>query len=338
MILRPDQLSRHLQNNLAPFYLLSGDEHLLVDEARLEIIAAAKQQGIEEHERFYAENSFKWTQLIDENAAMSLFASRRILEIRLNSPKPSDSGKVIIELTENPNPDTLFIFILPKIDKRTQQTKWFKALEKAGVFLAIWPIERQQFPNWLKRRIQQAGLSIEAAAFDAFIQHTEGNLLASVQEIEKLKLSGITHIDENSVLQSMGDSSRFNVFALSEACLKGHTADSLNILNHLQAEGIEALSILAIISRNLRQLLALKSHAEHQLTDAFKRLYIWNKQQGDYRQALARLSEQELQQALDLAQQIDMACKGSGDNPWLLLSQLCALLCAQKQAALALSN
>lgn len=330
MILRPDQLTQQLQTKLAPFYLLSGDEHLLLDEARLEIIQAAKQLGIDEHQRFYAEGTFKWTELLDEQATLSLFASRRILEVRVPSGKPSDSGKVIMQLTQAPNDDTIFIFIFPKIDKRTQQTKWFKALEQAGIYLAIWPIERQQFPNWLKRRIQQAGLSIEANALDAFIAHTEGNLLACVQEIEKLKLSGISHIDEQSVLNSMGDSARFNVFALSEACLKGDNADSLNILSHLHAEGIEALSILGILTRSLRHLLELKSCHNKQLASAFKRLHIWSKQQALYRQALSRLSEQNLQQALQLAQQIDVACKGGEDDPWLLLSQLCALLCTQR--------
>lgn len=332
MILRPDQLSNHLQGSLAPVYLLSSDEHLLLDEARLEIIAAAKAQGIDEHERFHAEGNFKWADLIDENSAMSLFASRRVLEVRIPNGKPSDSGKVIVELSQQLNPDNLFIFIFPKIEKRTQQTKWFKAIESQGVFLPIWPIERQQFPNWLKRRIQIAGLSIEPDALSAFVEHTEGNLLACAQEIEKLKLSGASHINEDIIMQSMGDSSRFNVFALSESCLKGNLADALNVLEHLKAEGIEALSILGTLTRSIRHLLELKGYASSQLNQGFKRLYIWSKQQSDYRQALKRLAEQDIQDALKLAQQIDAAAKGSGEDTWGLLSQLCALLCGQKQA------
>lgn len=334
MILRADQLNHHLQSQLAPVYLLSSDEYLLLDEARLEIIAAAKAQGIEEHERFHAEAGFNWANLLDENSAMSLFASRRILEVRIPSGKPSDSGKVMMQLSQQLNPDNLFIFILPKIDKRTQQTKWFKAIEKQGVFLPIWPIERQQFPNWLKRRVQFAGLSIDNDALSAFVEHTQGNLLACVQEIEKLKLSGATQISEELVLQSMGDSSRFNVFALSESCLKGDLADSLNILHHLEGEGVEVLSILGVLTRNIRHLLELKGYASSQLNQGFKRLYIWSKQQADYRQALNRLSLDDLHTSLQLAQKIDAAAKGSGEDTWNLLSQLCALLCAQKQGVL----
>jgi hypothetical protein len=43
--LRPDQLAAHLRKNLAPLYLVFGEETLLAQEAADAIRAAARQRG-----------------------------------------------------------------------------------------------------------------------------------------------------------------------------------------------------------------------------------------------------------------------------------------------------
>lgn len=326
MKIRQDQLSGLLAKGLAPCYLVSGDDPLLVMEACDEIRAAARKAGVEDRELFHAEAGFDWRHLLEEANAMSLFASRRILEVRIGNGKPSDKGAAIQQILDNPNPDNLLLIICPRLDSTIQRSAWFKAVDKAGVFLPIWPIERSQYPGWLKRRLQIAGLQIEPPALAALAHQTEGNLLAAVQEVEKLRLLGTTTISEEMINEAIGDSSRFDAFGLADTCLLGNLAEASRILSHLKGEGVDALMILGALTRKIRQLIAMQDLGGQQLSEAFKAQNIWPKQQPPYKKALQNLRAPQLHAALRKAEKIDAAIKGSGDDPWLLLSELTVLL------------
>ena len=60
MRLRPEQLSAHLAQGLAPLYVVYGDEPLLAIEAGDAIRAAARAAGCEEREVLVVEAGFKW--------------------------------------------------------------------------------------------------------------------------------------------------------------------------------------------------------------------------------------------------------------------------------------
>ncbi len=326
MKIRQDQLSGLLAKGLAPCYLVSGDDPLLVMEACDEIRAAARKAGVEERELFHAEAGFDWRHLLEEANAMSLFASRRILEVRIGNGKPSDKGAAIQQILDNPNPDNLLLIICPRLDSTIQRSAWFKAVDKAGVFLPIWPIERSQYPGWLKRRLQIAGLQIEPPALAALAHQTEGNLLAAVQEVEKLRLLGTTTINEEMINEAIGDSSRFDAFGLADTCLLGNLAEASRILSHLKGEGVDALMILGALTRKIRQLIAMQDLGGQQLSEAFKAQNIWPKQQPPYKKALQNLRAPQLNAALRKAEKTDAAIKGSGDDTWPLLSELTVLL------------
>ena len=93
MKLNPAQLGKHLQGNLSPVYVVSGDEPLLCQEAADAIRAATRQQGFSERQVFNADNNFDWGNLLQAGASLSLFADKRLLELRLANGKPSDKGR-----------------------------------------------------------------------------------------------------------------------------------------------------------------------------------------------------------------------------------------------------
>lgn len=326
MKLRQDQLAQHLSQGLAPFYLVSGDEPLLVQEACDAILNTAKAHGANDKETFHADAGFSWADLHNEASALSLFASKRVLIVRIANGKPSDKGETLMQLAQTPAPDTTVLVVLPKLDSRVQSSKWFKTLEKHGVFIQVWPIERNQFAGWLKHRLQQAGLQIEPAALALLAQQTEGNLLAGVQEIEKFKLSGITALTEADVSDAIGDNARYDAFELANACLLGKLSDACRVLTHLQHEGAEPLLILGALTRNIRQLISLSQYPPAQLENGFKAQRIWPRQQKVYRAALKRLTPTQLHRTLQQAEAIDAAAKGSGDDAWRLLSELVVAL------------
>lgn len=330
MKLRQDQLSPHLAKTLAPCYLISGDDPLLVMEASDEIRAAVRQAGIDERELFHAEAGFEWRHLREEASAMSLFASRRLLELRIPNGKPSDKGETVKELAEHPSPDNILLIICPRLDAKTQKTAWYKAIEKHGVVVPIWPIERNQYPGWLKRRLQMAGLQADPAAVSALAHQTEGNLLAAVQEIEKLRMLGESTITEDVIIQSAGDSSRFDAFGLADACLMGKIGEANRMLSHLKSEGHEPIMVLGAMTRKIRQLIALKPcEGAQALSEGFRSQGVWPRQQGPYKAALQRLSMKDLHRALATAADADLAAKGSGEDPWLEMAQIVIILSGQ---------
>ena len=159
MKIQANQLQSHLQKILASCYLVTGDEHLLVDEALDSIREAARQQEFTSRDLHVATTGFDWSVLRDSTSNMSLFAERRIVELRLPTGKPGRAGsQAIVELLEQLGPDLMLIVVAPKLDRSSQSAKWVKALDAAGVNVTIWPIGPRELPGWIAQRMRNAGL------------------------------------------------------------------------------------------------------------------------------------------------------------------------------------
>ncbi|MBA1198328.1 DNA polymerase III subunit delta [Pseudomonas plecoglossicida] len=339
MKLAPAQLNKHLQGTLAPVYIVSGDDPLLCQEAADAIRAAARQQGFDERQVFSADASFDWGTLLQAGASLSLFAQRRLLELRLPSGKPGDKGAAaLIEYCSRPAEDTLLLISLPKLDGSAQKTKWGKALVEGSQcqFIQIWPIDVQQLPQWINQRLAQAGLSAQRDAVDLIAARVEGNLLAAAQEIEKLKLLAEgNQITVETVQSAVADSARFDVFGLVDAILKGDATHALRMLEGLRGEGVEPPVILWALARELRLLagIALQFSQGIPLDKAFSqaRPPVWDKRRPLVSKALQRLSAQRWAQLLQDAQRIDAQIKGQAPgSPWTGLTRLALLMAGQR--------
>ncbi|MGB1091440.1 MAG: DNA polymerase III subunit delta [Oceanobacter sp.] len=326
MKLRADQLAGHLEGPLRAIYVVWGDEPLLTMEAADLIRKAAKSQGIKDRQLFHVEAGFDWNVLREENNAMSLFSDRRLLEVRIPNGKPSDRGEALQELARSPNPDNVILIQCPKLDSSAQKTRWYKAIESHGVTIPVWPIERAQYPGWLNSRLQLAGIRAEREAISYLAQQTEGNLLAAIQEIEKLKILGIQNLNLNNLEDNASNNARYDAFYFIDTCLIGDGPHALRMLMHLKAIGTSPLAIIGALTLKLRQLSSLTGLKRNELDEKFKALRIWPKQQTILRKALVLQDESHLLRAMQLVEKIDRATKGSGEDPWRLLSELTLLL------------
>ncbi|QXH47541.1 DNA polymerase III subunit delta [Pseudomonas xanthosomatis] len=341
MKLAPAQLNKHLQGPLAPVYIVSGDDPLLCQEAADAIRAAARQQGFDERQVFSADANFDWGNLLLAGASLSLFAQRRLLELRLPSGKPGDKGAAaLMEYCANPAEDTLLLISLPKLDASAQKTKWGKALIEGPQcqFIQIWPVDAQQLPQWINQRLSQAGLSAQRDAVDLIAARVEGNLLAAAQEIEKLKLlADGNQITVETVQAAVADSARFDVFGLVDAILNGEAGHALRMLEGLRGEGVEPPVILWALARELRLLAGLAQQFSQgvPLDKAFSqaRPPVWDKRRPLVSKALQRLSAQRWAMLLQDAQRIDAQIKGQAEgSPWTSLARLSLLMAGQRLA------
>ncbi|ARU87204.1 DNA polymerase III subunit delta [Pseudomonas sp. M30-35] len=343
MKLNPAQLGKHLQGTLAAVYVVSGDEPLLCQEACDAIRAATRAQGFSERQVFNAETNFDWGSLLQASASLSLFADKRLLELRIPGGKLSDKGVALLEYLARPAEDTVLLISLPKLDGSTQKSKWAKALiEGANTqFLQIWPVDTNQLGQWIRQRMAQSGLTASQEAVEMIAVRVEGNLLAAAQEIEKLKLlAKDNQVDVDTVQASVADSARFDVFGLIDAALNGEAAHALRMLEGLRGEGVEPPVILWALAREVRMLATIAQQYSQgiPLDKAFSsaRPPVWDKRRPLVSKALQRHSAPRWGKLLEDAQAIDAQIKGQAPgDAWSSLNMLTLSMCGKR---LSISN
>jgi DNA polymerase-3 subunit delta len=185
---------------------------------------------------------------------MSLFAERRLIEIRMPSARPGAGAARLLKLLEAAGPDLMVLILTGRLEREVADAEWVRAIQARGGFLPVWPVAAAQFPQWMRQRLRRAGIEISEEALQLLVQRTEGNLLAAQQEAEKLALllgpGGRAGIAE--IAASSGESARFNHFQLADACAAMDAERALRVLEGLRAEGAEALLVLWALARELR--------------------------------------------------------------------------------------
>lgn len=328
MRLYPEKLSGQLKKQLLPIYLISSDDPLLQQEASDAVRQACREQGYTERQVFSVERSFNWNQLREASATLSLFAEKRILEVRIPSGKPGDQGALVLqEYLARPADDTVLLISLPRLDGSTLRTKWVKALQDSPIcgFVQIPVITPEQLPQWLNQRLQQKGLSADTEVLELISDRVEGNLLAAAQEIEKLTLlTDAKHLDSATVQNAIADSARYDIFTLVDAALASDTARSLRILSGLRAEGNEVPVILWALARDIRQLSLFAAQIEQGQSMQQVTNRVWPASRKPIIQkALQHHPAQHWQKLLQDAQLIDEQAKGQAPgSAWLSLEQL----------------
>ncbi len=292
MKLGPEKLQAHLAKELAPVYLIAGDAPLLVAEAADALRSHARDRGISDRTLHVVERGFDWKALAAGSRNLSLFAERRMIELRLPTGKPGvDGAKALTAIAADPGEDVLWLVICGQMDGKTAKTKWVKALDAAGVFVQVRNIPVARLPQWVQQRMRTNGLQPGGNAARVIAERCEGNLLAADQEIQKLLLvHGPGPVDEATVMQSVTDSARYDVFQLSDAALVGDTARAMHMLDGLIAEGVAAPLILWALERELRSLARLSWLIEHgtRPADAMARAHVWSSRRALVRRALDR--------------------------------------------------
>lgn len=329
MKVRAEQLHSQLQRQqqALPVYLVTGDEPLLCGESCDAIRAHLRRLGFSEREVMHVDGSFSWESLLESANALSLFAERKLIELRLGGQKLNRSASELLQrYLANPAPDNALLITCNRLDRNSKQSAWFKKVEQSGMAVEVWPVEPEQLPQWLEQRASSLGLQLDPEARQLLADRIEGNLLAARQELDKLALlfPGQT-LGADEVIQAVSDSSRFDIFALTDAALQGQSARCLHILQALRQEGNDATVVLWALSREIRMLHAVnRGLAAGQPWERLcQRERIWGKRKLLVRNAAGRLDSSLLERLLAQGAEVDQAIKGQRpDDPWLLLSRI----------------
>jgi DNA polymerase-3 subunit delta len=318
------QLERHLAGNPANAYLIAGAEPLLVEEALERVRAAGRRAGFESREVHFADHQYDWASLANDAATLSLFASRKLVEVRLRSPRPGDEGaETLASLVEQGDRDRLLIVAVS--DKLDSRAAWVKTFEEHGVLVEIWPVERHELPEWIQQRAAGEKLKLTREAADLLAERVEGNLLAASQELKRLALTaGGKEVNENDVVESVANNSRFETWDLADAALAGDGPRAFKILDGLRAEGVNPVPIAFALNRDVAALMRLDSarRTGGSEFDAFRLAGVWGqRRQARMKQAARRFETRRLRSLLVQAAEVDSALKGGSKvDPWITLT------------------
>ncbi|MGO1069450.1 DNA polymerase III subunit delta [Lysobacter sp. CA199] len=330
MELTPERLLAQLdQEALRPVYLIAGPEPLRVLEAADAVRAAARKQGIGEREIFEAEGNQRepdWNGLSASFRAPSLFASRRLLELRLPSGKPGKEGaEVISDFCADPPHDVSLLITAGEWSKQ-HGGKWSEAVGKLGHIAVAWAVKPHELPEWIERRLRARGLRADRDAVQSLADRVEGNLLAAAQEIDKLALlSDGETLTLERMQELVADAARFDVFRVLDAAMNGHGAQVSRMLAGLRAEGEAVPALLGMVVMELQRTAALArvNARGGNIAAEFKAQRIWDSKQPMYRRALQRHDARRWEILLAQAGRVDRMAKGrEAGDAWVALERL----------------
>ncbi|WPL16521.1 DNA polymerase III subunit delta [Thiorhodovibrio winogradskyi] len=326
MKLRPEQLQGQLRKALAPVYLVCGEEPLQFKEAVDAIRARAREQGFSERQVLEHTKDFNWSSLAAEAGNLSLFADRRLIELRLGDKLGREGADAIRAYCEKPAQDVLLLIQAPALGWKELKTKWARTLDRVGVILEVRRLQGGALVQWLDQRLRAKGFTPTPEVAALLAERVEGNLLAADQEVSKLALLlEPGPIDPEALRAAVADSARYDLFDLSGAALAGDRARTQRIIHGLAGEGTAEPLVLWVLAREVRMLaaVAFARRARADLNAVFQTHQVWESRRAGVIQALERYSLPYLWRLLLECAAVDLAIKGRGEgDPWTMLARI----------------
>ena len=314
MNIKPEQLQNSLSNQLASTYFAFGAEILLVEQSLSMIKGIARENGFKERFRFDIDGNFSWDSIISLISSPSLFAEKRIIECRFTTGKIGVKGsKALTEILQTLPDDILLIISSGKLEMAQQKSKWFKTLDKKGIIIQHWEVQSNQLIGWITRNMSQLGLDSNIEVANAIAYCTEGNLLASMQEIQKLKIAYPDgKINLREYLNQIDQQSQYSVFGMIDSALQGDTDKVNKVFNSLIDDSTPPVILVSSLYREIKNLvnMSIELKTNQTIESILNNHRVWQKRKPLISNALKKHSYQKLQKLLLRLGRIDRSLKG----------------------------
>lgn len=313
---------------LAPVYLISGDEPLLVNEVVDALRAAALRRGCEERESHAVERGFSWEAVTGSLRNLSLFSTGKLVEIRLTTSTPGDEGsRQMREIAGRAADGNTVVILTPALKSKIAASAWVTALTAAGVWVETRVPGLAELPGWIAQRFRAAGLSCDPEGLELLAGRVEGNLLAAQQEIHKLALlhPAGTSLTAVQIRAAVGDGARYDVFQLGDAALAGDVERAVRVLGGLREEGTAAALVLWCLVREALVLVdaGVRASRDNSPQRAVQGAGVWQSRTDLYVRALRSHKAGGLRRLLRMAGRADQIVKGQrAGEPWNALLEL----------------
>jgi len=314
-----DKLESFLTKNLLSIYTILGPESVRIEENLSKIYRKSRKENFTLKDTYIMDKKTEWDFLASSSDTIDLFGSKKIIEIKLIGHGPGVKGaKALKEYCLKPDLNILLIVTIEGLDRKSHSSAWIEELEKAGALIFINPLSLAALPAWIQEKGQINGISILKEARLLLAERTEGNLMATMQEINKLTLIYPKQtIDLQKMEKTISNLTKFSIFDFSNAFIAGKTKRAIRILESLKAEGTPETLVLWALSRELANLFKVSQ------TGTTKGI----RGPKHYLDALERSAEKiprmRILEAFKKIAQIDSSIKGFvSKNAWLGIREL----------------
>jgi len=325
--IQPARLAAELERRLHPVYLFAGPERLIVEEAADQVRRACRAHDVVERIRLSADGRFDWGDLSRATETASLFATRRLVEIRLPTGKPGTEGGKALRAWVEQDRDDVLMLLADQWELAQEKSAWFKALDAAGLFIAAWAVKPAQLPRWIDQRLTSRGLSADASVARFLAERLEGNLLAAAQEVDRLALlfPG-ARLTLAQVREAVADNARFDSFRLVELSLTGQAGAALRCIRGLRETEVAPAAVIWAVGREVE--VAWQVAVRRQpAAQTYRELQVWPSRQGPIEACIHRLGASRLEALIPRLSRLDRLAKGQAEGAfWVELERFCVAL------------
>ncbi len=314
MKIKAQQLNVQLANKLDAIYFVFGAEILLIEQSLVQINKAAKQAGFDEKVSFEIDANFDWDQIFGAISATSLFSPKRIIKCQLKTGKIGIKGaKALGEIVRTLPDDILLIVSTGKLDMAQQKSKWFKTLEQLGSVVQHFEVQSNYLLGWIANHMAELGLEANTEIAQSIAFCTEGNLTASMQEIQKLKMAYPNgKINTQEYLEQVNQQSKYTVYGLIDAALFGNINQVNKIYQTLISDMAMPIQLSSSLYREIKSVIDMSVELRQvkDINIVLQNHRVWNKRKPIITNALKRHPYQRLQKLLLSLGRIDRSIKG----------------------------
>ena len=245
-----DLLADVKAGRLAPIYVLHSEHPILLERAIHAIRDATVPPAARGFNYDVVEGKPSANRIVALAQTLPMMAARRMVFVRDLTLLPSDDAEALLAYVAKPNPSTVIVGLVTKIDKRL---KLWAQLSKKG-FLHILEAPRQVAP-WVRAEAVAKNVRIEPQAINRLID-TVGNDLSRLSlSLEQLGLyAGDRPVSSDDVDDLVADTRERSVFELTDAIGAADRPRAMAAVSSLCDQRESAVGVVVMLARHIRQL------------------------------------------------------------------------------------
>lgn len=291
-----------------------------------------KLHNYNNHNSFSIDKDFDWQEILQKTTAKNLFDEKSYTEIIFKTKPTLDQEKNLTKIFDELSSDNFLLIITDKLDKKDMNSNWLIKIKEKGVAINLSNTDIKPIINY---KLLQNNLTIENDALNLLIQQNTANMHNLIQDLTKIIiLYSKKHISLSDVQSISTNSSRYNIYQLSNAYLSGNLQSSLLMFNNIYQSTEDEILLIWIIAEDLRRLIKIKALIKKglNLTEIFTTLKVWGDTINHLKSAYQRLSYNTLIKLFDKLSMVDMMVKGvKTGSVKLELLQIITLICTGEE-------
>jgi DNA polymerase III subunit delta len=248
-------------NRFHPHYFFFGSDPYLVQEAKTKLLVAIQEWAKGEILHHVTDlDETPVAEVINTARNLPLFAPRQIISVKSVMKLRENQARKLEEYFKNPSPFTTLIFVAGRLDKDDKKKKVFEVMNSATQVVELSALTEREIKGWIAVQVKAAGASVEAGAIDFLLESQGSDLGKLSREIEKLILyaGSETRITLPMVAACSGFCREHTVYEFLDAVVAKEKRKALRLVGEMMSDGSEALTMISVLSRQLRQLLQIR--------------------------------------------------------------------------------